>query len=298
MIKHEWRNTLSAEEAVELDALLQRAADYDAEPAYSTITFSDIERAMSDSSRKTCHLLIWMLPHAVAMDQPPVPERIAGIVRLAFRDESSAEASVVIDPNLRSIGIMTLLLEQLGLDTDADEGWAGTGARRITSWAQGSHPATGRLSNRFLIPRTKRVWKLICPVRSAEAAAAPVLEPADDGALNEVSWAAEFLRTGRVLVLREGSRILGGVELDTRITTSLEFGACATIRRIAAAPHVDAVTRRRLLQGAIAIAHDAGRTGVIIHVDSADAAFVNACRLSGFQHDRTDVRYELGGQRA
>jgi hypothetical protein len=37
-------------------------------------------------------------------------------------------------------------------------------------------------------------------------------------------------------------------------------------------------------------------TGVIIHVDSDDTGMVNACRLVGFQHDRTDVRYQIGGQ--
>ena len=47
---------------------------------------------------------------------------------------------------------------------------------------------------------------------------------------------------------------------------------------------------------AAALAHEAGMSGVIIHVDSDDTGMVNACRLARFQHDRTDVRYQIGGQ--
>ena len=54
--------------------------------------------------------------------------------------------------------------------------------------------------------------------------------------------------------------------------------------------------RRRLLDGAAAVVHEAGMTGVIIYVDSDDTGMVNVCRLAGFQHDRTDVRYQIGGQ--
>jgi len=51
------------------------------------------------------------------------------------------------------------------------------------------------------------------------------------------------------------------------------------------------------VEGAAALAHEAGLTGVLIHVDSDDSEMVNACRLAGFQHDRTDVRYQIGEQR-
>ncbi len=69
-----------------------------------------------------------------------------------------------------------------------------------------------------------------------------------------------------------------------------------TITSASAAPAADALQRRRLLDGAAALAHEAGMTGVIIYVDSDDTDMVNACRLAGFQHDRTDVRYQIGGQ--
>ena len=89
---------------------------------------------------------------------------------------------------------------------------------------------------------------------------------------------------------------LGVTALDLRAVPSEEFGHCATIVSAFATPAADALQRRRLLDGAAAVVHEAGMTGVIIHVDSDDTGMVNACRLVGFQHDRTDVRYQIGGQ--
>ena len=52
---------------------------------------------------------------------------------------------------------------------------------------------------------------------------------------------------------------------------------------------------RRLLEGLAVVAHEAGHPGILVYVDSDDLALVNAARLAGFHHDRTDVRYQLGG---
>jgi mycothiol synthase len=296
MIKYEWRSALSTEELTELADLLARAAAYDAEPEYNTIDIDQVNQTMTqpDSVR---HLLIWMLPHATAMGEPDQPQRIAGLLRLVFTSDHDAEATVVIDPQLRSIGIMTLLLERIGVDTTASGGWNGTNAHTLTAWARGNHPAADRLSNRFLIPRTRRIWKLIRATDSAQAAAAPVLELIAESMLDDLGWASTMTASPPVHALREAGSIVGVATLDLRAVGSEEFGRCATIDRIVAAPHADAGAPRRLLEGAAAIAHDAGLTGLIIYVDSDDADLVNACRLAGFQHDRTDVRYQLGGHR-
>ncbi len=82
--------------------------------------------------------------------------------------------------------------------------------------------------------------------------------------------------------------------LDLRPIESIEFGPCATVIHAVAAPTAGLSTRRRLLEGAAAVARAAGMRGVIIHAAADDARLVNACRLAGFQHDRTDVRYQLG----
>jgi hypothetical protein len=297
MIKYEWRSSLSPGESVELSDLLGRAAQYDAEPEYTGIDFNEVNRAMSQSDSPARHLLIWMLPHATAMGEPDQPEQIAGLIRVDCSSDGSARASAVIDPRLRSIGIMTLLLERAGLDTTRPGGWLDTGAHTVAAWAQGNHPAAGRLSDRFLIPRVRRVWKLIRSTDAVEdAAAAPVLEPLDDGVFAELDWASATPRGDHVYALRESGLIVGVTALDLRAVASDEFGRCATIVATFAPPAADGPARRRLLDGAAAVAHEAGMTGVIIYLDSDDTGPVNACRLAGFQHDRTDVRYEIGRQ--
>jgi mycothiol synthase len=296
MIKYEWRTRLSPDESAELSGVLGRAAEYDAEPEYNTIDFADVDRAMSQSDSSARHLLIWMLPYATAMGLADQPERIAGLIRLRCASDGSAQTSAVIDPGLRSIGIMTLLLERVGLDAARPGGWLDTGAHTVTAWAQGNHPAASRLSDRFLIPRTRRVWKLIRSADALEnAAAAPVLEPVDEAALTDLGWASAPPESDHTYALREAGRIVGVAALDLRAVASEEFGRCATIVSAVATPTVHAVQRRRLLEGAAALAHEAGMTGVAIHVDSGDPEMVHACRLAGFQHARTDVRYQIGG---
>ncbi|HEX9834124.1 MAG TPA: hypothetical protein VGA66_13800 [Mycobacterium sp.] len=294
MIKYAWRSTLSDQESAQLDNLLGRAAAYDAEPEYSTIDFADVARSMSTRDPTARHLVIWMLPYATAIGQPDHPESIAGLLRMTFTSASAAEAAVVIDPRLRSLGIMTALLESVGLDTAAPEGWLGSGAHSITAWARGNHPASGRLSNRFLIPRTRLVWKLIRGTDYYGTAAAPVLEVIEDPALRDLGWAGPWQGGGTPHALRESGRIVGVTALDLRPIESIEFGWCATVTHAIAAPTADLSARRRLLEGAAAAAREAGMSGVIIHVAADDAGLVNACRLTGFQHERTDVRYHLG----
>lgn len=296
MIKYEWRTSWNSDESAEVADLLQRAADFDAEPEYSGIDFADVEHAIAQPNSSVRHLFIWMLPHATAMGQPDEPERIAGLLRLASDTEGAAEATVVIDPRLRSRGIMTLLLEQVGVDTNLPDGWMGTGAHTVTAWARGNHPAAGRLSNRFLIARTRRVWKLIRSTGSTDlACAAPVLEPVSASALDEIGWASPLAGSSHLHALREKGSVVGMVALDLRPVESEEFGRCATVQQALAAPSSDAKALRGLLAGAAAIGHDAGLSGLIGYVDSDNADLVNACRLSGFQHDRTDVRFQLGG---
>ncbi|WP_099024544.1 hypothetical protein [Mycolicibacterium palauense] len=294
MIKYEWRSQLDPHESTELSELLTRAAVYDAEPEYNTIDFADIEQSMACSDPQFRHLVIWMLPHGTAMSEPDEPEHIAGVLRLHVDEDSTATATMVIDPRMRSIGIMTLLLEQVGLVTECEGGWCGTGARSIGSWARGNHPASGRLSDRFLIPRSRRIWKLIRATGAHPAA--PVLEPVDRRTIEHLEWARPAAEAPTLYVLRESGPV-GAVSIDLTPTSSDEFGRCATITSCAASPSAGADALRRLFDGAGAIANDSGLTGLIIYVDSQDTRLVHACRLAGFQHDRTDVLYQLGDPR-
>ena len=58
--------------------------------------------------------------------------------------------------------------------------------------------------------------------------------------------------------LREAGRVVGVATLSLAAVESEEFGRCATIERAIAAPNADAGSRRRLLDGAAAVAHEAG----------------------------------------
>lgn len=293
MIKYEWRTDLDATESAEVAEMLERAAAYDAEPEYSTIEFSAVSAAMARQDPHVHHLVIWMLPHATAMAEPDEPERIAGLLRLEVDEEGAAAASLVIDPKLRSIGITTLLVEQVGLDLGGPGGWLDTGARNVRSWARGNHPASGRLSNRFLIPRTRRIWKLIRPTDSIHSAAAvPVLQAVTPTECEQQLWATGLGDGG--YGLRDGGVLTALVSMDFQPTLSEEFGSCATATGIRCDPAADPIVLRRVLDGAADIAHEKGFTGLIVHVESSDSRLVNACRLVGFQHDRTDVQYELG----
>lgn len=295
MIKYEWRTELAPQEAAGLADMLAGAAAYDAEPEYSTIDFDDVAAAMDSRDPRVKHLLIWMLPHATAMSAPDEPERIAALLRLEIADDGAARAHLVVDPKFRSIGITTLFVEQVGLDTSGPDGWLGTGARTVTAWALGNHPATGRLSNRFLIPRTRRIWKLIRTCDSAHlTAGAPVLEPVEPASLDHLEWSRSLIASDEIYALRSGGSVTGLVALDFSPRDSEEFGACATATEVLSAPDADPADLRRLLDGAAAIVQERGLTGLIVHVDSGAGRLVNACRLVGYQHDRTDVRYQMG----
>lgn len=295
MIKYEWRADLSPSESEELADLLTRAAAYDAEPGYSTIDFAAIAESMAAADLPDRHLVIWMLPHATAMAEPDAPQCIAGILRLTTSRPGTAQATAVIDPELRSIGIMTLLLERIGLDTTGPDGWLETGAHTVTAWARGNHPATGRLSNRFLIPRTRRVWQLIRSTEpEKEVTAAPVLEPISGAACDDLNWHTRPTEAGADYALREGGRVAAVGRLDRQPVASEEFGDCAQVGSVDVSPSAAPGALRRLLEGLASIAHESGLPGVIVHVDSDDTRLVNAARLAGFQHDRTDVRYQLG----
>lgn len=296
MIKYEWRTELSPTEAAALTDMLDRAARYDAEPEYTTIRMSDVLESMAHPESGGRHLVIWMLPYSTLLNEHDRPEQIAGLLRVVVAPDGGAEAALVIDPRMRSIGITTLLLERVGLDTSEPDGWLETGARQITSWAQGNHPAAGRLGDRFLIPRTRRIWKLIQPATAPQTdTTAPVLEPISAADLDGLSWVGG-LGTAPVHALRDGDRVVGVAHLNFDPVESEEFGRCATITGYRVSPGASAATRRSLLAAAAGVALQQGLTGVIIYVDSDDRDWVNSCRLSGFQHDRTDVRFQLGDQ--
>lgn len=316
MIRYEWRTQLTGEESAEVRSLLEAAAVYDSEPEFSGIDPVDVERdlAQGDSTRHL--LLIWMLPRMTRASENEEPECLAGVLRMAVDADGVGDVDLVIAPGLRSLGIVTLFVERAGLDVATGHGgWLGSGATALRSWAQGNHPAARRLSDRHFIPRTQRIWKLIRPVdetgdpslplsrvrvagadsqnRSAltdfvgRAAASPV--PCPD-LLRDV----EHDRKTVLIAADVEGTVVGALTLNRTPVVSVEFGKCGVAEYVSRDPaDDDPPLTRALLVAAFEHARDAGLDGVVVHVDSENTGLVNACRLSRFQHDRTDVRFEL-----
>ena len=115
------------------------------------------------------------------------------------------------------------------------------------------------------------------------------------GPMMTMGWASPGTGDEVAYALRGADRVVAVAMLSLAAVESEEFGRCATVMRAIVAPDADTGSHRRLLDGAAAAAHEAGMSAVIVYVDSADAVLVNACRLAGFQHDRTDVLFQFGG---
>ncbi|NMO03695.1 N-acetyltransferase [Gordonia sp. TBRC 11910] len=314
MIRYEWCTSLSADDTAALRSLLNRAASYDAEPEYNTIDADALAADLADPASGVRHLVVWLTPRPVALDAPLEPERVAGVIRLVPSGGGWADGTIVIDPDLRSLGIVTLLLEQEGVDVGAD-GWLGSGFVGIRSWARGNHPASGRIADRNLLPRTKRVWKLVRPTdeyEDGDAERVVVLASDDQPALSGFlatlgASAAETARVARgsgqsaqrrTLAVRSSASGLSAVaDLDLTPVHVDEFGRCATIDYLGVDPALDGEAKRKVLSqvliGAGAYAREAGLDGVVGYVESTDDALVAAARRTGFQHDRTDVLYEI-----
>lgn len=314
MIDYAWVDTLDDADGEQLRDLLERAAVYDAEPEYNTVDYAEVRSEMADADSASQHLMLWLQPRARELGGSLEPRRVAGVIRCLPTADGWSSATVVIDPELRSIGIMTLLMERAGLRMDGPEGWLGSGITRLQSWARGNHPASGRLADRNLVARDRQIWKLI-----RETTATADLESVLEARGEDASGAGEFLDllaeestadpealrrahrdladqplggTSLTLVHRIDGRIDGLISVDPHPVLSEEFGKCASVRYLLT-PAGARATMDELLTGAAAAARQAGLDGLILYVDSTDNDLVGVCRLSGFQHDRTDIRYEI-----
>ena len=256
-----------------------------------------------------------MLARQTRAGQDEEPECLAGVLRMVVDRHGVGDVQLVVAPELRSLGIVTLFVERAGLDVGAEGGWLGSGARSLRAWARGNHPAAGRLSDRHFIPRTKRMWKLIRPVDEPFDDNLPLarVSPAMTGPEHVRALAAFVERVEgtampcpgllddlghddkTVLVAVDGDdSVVSALTLNTKPVISMEFGKCAVLEYVSRDPeNDDPALTRALLTSAFAEAANVGLEGVIAYVDSDNAGLVNACRLTRFQHDRTDVRFGL-----
>ncbi|MGB3602262.1 N-acetyltransferase [Gordonia sp. (in: high G+C Gram-positive bacteria)] len=312
MIRYEWCTHLTGGDAQQLRDLLVRAAAYDAEPEYNRIDPDEVDRDLA-AGGEVRYLVIW-LTERQEMPDGSMADQVAGVIRFVPRSDGWADGTIVIDPDFRSIGIVTLLLEREGTDFSADGGWLASGFAGVRGWARGNHPASGRIGDRNLLPRTRRIWKLVRPSSecgaddggrineltgaddSAVAALLTALE-ASDNERDRLAIAASDAPTRVALGVSNGADLVGVVDLDLTPVHIDDIGKCAGIDYLGTAPGIVGPNRGTaltdLLAGAGARAANAGLDGLIVYTSSADEEFVAVGRHLGFQHDRTDVLYEI-----
>ena len=153
MITVGWCGQLGAEEAAELDALLQACADYDAEAGFSQIRAHD---PVGPNSVRY---------QALARLQPghgTVGSPLVACLRLDVDRAGGADAQLVVHPDHRSLGIATLLSELLAAgDAGTGQGWAGTGAFSISCWSHADHPAAARMADRLGAQAASETQRLV-----------------------------------------------------------------------------------------------------------------------------------------
>lgn len=315
MIRYQFCSALSGDDAAQLAGLLVRAAAYDAEPEYNAIDPDDVERDMGVGGGVR-DLVIWLTDRSAAGLSDEC-ERVAGLIRLVPTHDGWADGTVVIDPDFRSIGILTLLLEQEGVDPSTSDGWLGSGFAGIRGWARGNHPASGRIGDRNLLPRTQRIWKLVrpsdagpCESSAGDTGSAVALTAADADVLRALVPSLNATDTDRAHLdagvsgaseratfgVRGHDGLHGVLDLDLAPIHVDEIGRCASVGYIGTAPALGDVRRAvlaDLIVSAGARAAADGLDGLIIYASSVDDDLVAAARQVGCQHDRTDTLYEI-----
>ena len=300
MISYAWRRAFGPQDPAEegeLREMLAEAAETDAEAGFPAVSLDQPYR--DDAS----HLVVRLLPDGrPGHDASAV---IAAYLRVEpDPDGGPATARYVVRPRLRSRGISTLLLETLGLDLRAGEGWAGTGVPALRIWARGDHPAAQRMARRFErcgVRPGRRQWQLLAPLRGAGRAEPQSPWPRPPAAAAEHSavaalWHQRAGRDGlprRASVLIAEPDVTGAVWYDPEAGERTEYGTAGRIVAVLARPGREEV-RAGLVAAAMAGLRDRGLRVAAITVDADDQALTRDCRLLGFRHDRTDVEYLVG----
>ncbi len=312
MIEIAWRTEFDAAEATELGEMLDDAARQDAEAGFPALSLQQ------SAGPDTRHLLVLLESddRAGRWEAPPTgrpPARpLAAYLRLEPHGDGRATASYVVRPAFRSRGVTTSLLERIGLDLGAEDGWVGTGVRSLRIWARGDHPAAQRLSRRFRgfgVRSSRREVRLLAalgPELDLDGWTGPLAArpPADDG---EAAAAAGLWRRsgrggdpprhGEVLVAGEGTAVRGALWFDARVIERTEFGAAGRIDAVVVdpgGPGAAGAVRSSLLTGGMKILRDCGLAAAAIVVDAGDEGLLTACRLLRFLHDRSDTEYTIG----
>ncbi|MFD1812137.1 GNAT family N-acetyltransferase [Rhodococcus gannanensis] len=313
MISYRWCDELAVDDRDEVLALVRRAAEYDAEAGFSAIDPRDLNARSSEGER------VWHLPIRARRDlsvRDDAPWVVVAYLRLAVDGDGLGAVQFVVDPDYRSRGIATLLVEELGLDAAGDGGWAGTGARMLRAWAYGSHPAADRLTTRFGVPAVRRQWTLL---RHLSGPWADPLDPVTtEAVLSEpVSWDAasaevdavvaatamptrhrdSLSRTddsGLVVLASVGGEPAGYVRFDPGLHEHEELRAAWLGALVVSDRASGRGLGSALLVRALVAVRDAGAQIALMRIDPDDDRAVRMCRLLSFEQDEAHACYQVG----
>lgn len=316
MISYRWCDELPVGDRDEVLALVRRAADYDAEAGFSAVDPRDVDTRSSDAQR------VWHLPIKARRDlsaRDDAPWVVVAYLRLAVGADGLGSVQFVVDPDYRSRGIATLLVEELGLDTTSGDGWAGTGARVLRAWSYGSHPAAERLTTRFGVPAVRRQWTLL---RHLSGPWAEPLDPVTTEAtlsepvsVAEVAAEVDAVVAATTMPTRHRDTLSRAADSGLAILASLS-GEPAGYVRFDPALHEHEELRASwlgalvvsdrasgrgvgsaLLVRALAALRDAGAQVALMRIDPDDDRAVRMCRLLSFEQDEAHACYQVGDSR-
>ncbi|NKQ56763.1 hypothetical protein HFP15_28210 [Amycolatopsis sp. K13G38] len=301
MITYEWADSWSAR--AEVVELLEVAADFDAEQGFSAQP-PQLDPGPADAVR-TRELVAWMTPDVGSVT--PGRRRAVAFLRVCAGPDGDGVLEFVVHPEFRSLGVGTLLLEELGFAVNDGDGWAGTGARSLRVWARGSHPAAERMARRFDADVVRSVWRIVRPGKARdrlpETAHDVTVAPVESGVQREElvragrAWLAPVDPDGELLVAKDrDGTVAGFVALSGPGREGPEPG---TIRTLGLAPGADEhAARAALLSHAVDRLTGAGAREVEMLVNAVGDDLVRTCRLLGFHHDQTDLCFRIPLQRS
>ncbi|KAA9156773.1 hypothetical protein FPZ12_026760 [Amycolatopsis acidicola] len=298
MITYEWAD--SWHEEPEVVALLDESARFDAEQGFSA-TPPQLDPGPAGHARHR-ELVAWMSPEVGSVT--PGRRCAVAFARVSIGGDGDGVLELLVHPEFRSLGVGTLLAEELGFVV-GEQGWAGTGATSLRTWARGSHPAAERMGRRFGAEVERSVWRIVRPGKAHDRL--PVdsfgitVEPA--GAEREklarvsTAWLAPVDKNDDAELLvakdKEGA-VVGFVALNLPGAPGSEGPRLGTIRTLGLAPGADEhAARATLLSHAVDHLTEAGAREVDMLVNAVGDDLVRTCRVLGFHHDQTDLCFRV-----
>lgn len=329
MLRVHWRERLEGADRDGVEALVEAARAEDDEAGFSSVTAEEFDRTTLDHA---AHVVVRLLPRSsgrsegLAQDYTDDELPLVAYLRLEVTVDRG-EVGYLVHPSYRSLGISTLLFEQLGLDFFGPAGWHDTGARSLLVWAHGAHPATERMSRRFGARPVRRLWRMTRPFHGELASPLPpapdpkstprvrAMTTDDVAAVEGLGrrcrdrdrvigrWTVTDLRAfeagggtiepEHALVAEVGGQVVAAVVLSAEPGRDGSRRRTLPIRVLLADEETDPAVLEELLLGALYALDARGAWAATAYVDSEEIDVAKAALTASLEHEQSDVCYEI-----